>query len=435
MRETLRGIWDWLPVHRAHKPPDAEPLPPTGGEPRSTDSGTQPNTGQPGTGKVIAMLALPAAGAIVFYTIVGGSLSDFGVATMVAAGAFALGASLGFLFGIPRTLAAGGRVQHVAAPGAQAGNAADAAPAQDGRLHYLPNTNLEDISDWLTKILVGAGLVELTRLVHSVGRLTDQIATAFGSRAGEHGAAWAFSLGLLVAFVATGFLSGYLYTRLRLQASFARADDINTLTQAVIKRVDADKIRDAEALALAGSQLNPIDTPPAERELDAAVAAASDGARKQIFNRARDQRRANRGKDDDASRQKVARTIPVFRALIAADPDERYFRNHAELGFALHDQTPPDDIAAEASLSKAIEIRDRLAKPGYLHYEWVRAVCRIATGAGDPASRIELIRADLRRAATDPKVAELMRRDPTVVTWCQRNGIPLDDVVPPPPAA
>ncbi|HZV75005.1 MAG TPA: hypothetical protein VFF79_14915 [Conexibacter sp.] len=383
--------------------------------------------------KIVAVLALPAAGAIVFYTIVGGSLSDFGVATMVAAGAFALGASLGFLFGIPRTLAAGGRVQHVAAPGAETGNAADAAPANDGRLHYQPNTNLEDISDWLTKILVGAGLVGLTRVVHSVGRLADQIATAFGARAGEHGAAWAFSLGLLVAFGVTGFLSGYLYTRLRLQASFARADDINTLTQAVIERVDADKIRDAEALALVGSQLNPIDTPPTARELDAAVAAASDGMRKQIFNRARDQRRASRGKVDDESKQKVARTIPVFRALIAADPDERYFRNHAELGFALHDQTPPDDAAAEASLSKAIEIRDRLKKPGYLRYEWTRALCRMAVPAGDQASRNELILADLRRAASDPKVAALIRSDATVVAWCQSNNLALDDVVPPPP--
>jgi hypothetical protein len=71
----------------------------------------------------------------------------FGAACMVS------GWLLGLLFGVPRTLARPGGnppLQAGAAPGA-----ADAAAAS------RVNTNLEDISDWLTKTIVGVGLTQL----------------------------------------------------------------------------------------------------------------------------------------------------------------------------------------------------------------------------------------------------------------------------------
>ena len=34
-----------------------------------------------------------------------------------------------------------------------------------GQHSYLPNTNLEQISDWLTKIIVGVGLVEIWAVI------------------------------------------------------------------------------------------------------------------------------------------------------------------------------------------------------------------------------------------------------------------------------
>jgi hypothetical protein len=406
MRNRLRSIW--APQRQGADDP-----------PRST-------TGQPGT-VVVAWLVLPAVGAMTLFTLAGSSggerWANLGVAAMVAAGGFAIGTALGFLFGIPRTLTAGGRAQHAAAGADES--------ADDGRPRYQPNTNLEDISDWLTKILVGAGLVELTRLVRAVGRLADSVALALGGTAGARGAEWAFALGLLVAFPVSGFLAGYLHTRLRLQAIFARADDVNVteIKADVIREVDEQKKADAEAQALVSRQLNPDDLPhPSERELDAAVIAASDGARKQIFTLARGQRRANWRHD----KAKMALTIPVFHALIAADPDERYFRNHGELGFAQHDLAQPDYEAAASSLDKAIEIRDRLGIAGFQRYDWVRAMCRMQAPAGDPHSAQSQILADLRRAATDPEVAILMRQEATIRAWCERNGLDLDQVVPPP---
>jgi hypothetical protein len=66
---------------------------------------------------------------------------------VVAASAAMIGGLLGFLFGIPRALQqASVVVPDPTMPLIQPASASDA-----------PNTNLEQISDWLTKILVGVG--------------------------------------------------------------------------------------------------------------------------------------------------------------------------------------------------------------------------------------------------------------------------------------
>jgi hypothetical protein len=72
----------------------------------------------------------------------------------VASAAEVSGALLGFLFGIPRVLAADQSRNH----DSRRNQMSDA---------IIANTNLEQISDWLTKILVGVGLTqfgELSRL-------------------------------------------------------------------------------------------------------------------------------------------------------------------------------------------------------------------------------------------------------------------------------
>jgi hypothetical protein len=71
------------------------------------------------------------------------------------------------------------------------------------------NTNLEQISDWLTKILVGVGLVELGQIAAKGAELVAFVAPSLD---GNKSAA----LGLLIFFSVAGFLLGYLATRLRL---------------------------------------------------------------------------------------------------------------------------------------------------------------------------------------------------------------------------
>lgn len=120
---------------------------------------------------------------------------------MTACAAAVSGGFIGFLFGIPRALAA---------------NA-----ASDGRRGYGGNTNLEQISDWLTKILLGASLTQLGTLRSAGGDLVRALAPSFG----VDGSAAPFAATLVVYFVVVGFLGGWLLTRLFLGAALTAADD------------------------------------------------------------------------------------------------------------------------------------------------------------------------------------------------------------------
>jgi hypothetical protein len=128
---------------------------------------------------------------------------------MVAGCAWAVGALVGFLFGIPRTLSS---------------PADELAGADRGPdlVRYRVNTNLEQISDWLTKILVGVGLAELHRLPAALRGASDYFAAALGATApGEFSG---FVLALLVYFSVVGFMTGYLGTRVLLAPLFKAAD-------------------------------------------------------------------------------------------------------------------------------------------------------------------------------------------------------------------
>ena len=100
--------------------------------------------GQSGTMRIYFALTAPAAMSIALYAAAEGSWSIFALATLIGACAFALGALLGFLFGIPQYFAG-----------------ADT-PSERSRATYQPNTNLTQVSDWLTKIIIGVGLVRGT---------------------------------------------------------------------------------------------------------------------------------------------------------------------------------------------------------------------------------------------------------------------------------
>jgi hypothetical protein len=123
----------------------------------------------------------------------------------------------------------------------------------------------------------------------------------------------------------------------------------------------------------------------------------------------------------------MERTIPIFRALLASDP-ERFHRNYAQLGFALKDQREPDWAEAEAILTRAIELRDEGGEQGYPYYEFNRALCRIMQDQqflrqqpSSPETR-EAIVADLRVAAAGGWRRAVFT-DPTTKAWLDGNGI------------
>lgn len=178
-------------------------------------------------------------------------------AAFVCAGAFlAIGVLVGFLFGIPKVLqkdSSGppGAVPiaapiqampqtGMALPGASkeplpAATGKPQAPAAAYRIEV--NTNLEQISDWLTKIIVGLGLVELRsmpehlqRLAAFLGvglRLPVAVDAAPAVRESAMRSAEVLALLTVVYFMLIGFFSGYLMTRTYLTGAFRRADEDN----------------------------------------------------------------------------------------------------------------------------------------------------------------------------------------------------------------
>lgn len=375
---------------------------------------------------------------IVYATHAGGKegfLAMVSVGVLLAGASAFVGGALGFLFGIPRTLQQEGE-----SPSADANSAGAEAGATARRIDYRVNTNLEQISDWLTKILVGVSLTQIAEIRDGLVSLTTFAAQGLGSQ--SHSQVFAFAL--LSYSAVLGFLFGYLWTRLFLAGALRVADQaaIGTLVaevQKVTKKAETTERKleelkkqselDAAALNLAYRQLNPSPDLPqvTQEDLDAAVAAASRPIKVQVFNQAWQVRGDNWR--DISNKPKMERTIPVFRALIHSDVDNRYHMNHGQLGFALKDKTQPEWAEAERELTTAIEIRGPWHEHGWLFYEFNRALCRIMSDPAfvqdhpsDPDRKVQILE-DLRVAVHADDIGRILRSDPVIQKWMSLNSI------------
>jgi hypothetical protein len=153
-------------------------------------------------------------------------LKVFALAALVAAAAALVGSLLGFLFGLPRggAEAPSAIVTPGALPqGGAQGQVNPTAPKEETPKRRLGvvNNNLLEISDWLTKIIIGAGLVGLKDLMRWLGAVGDGI----GQAADFSGAlARVFGCSIIVFFFAWGFLFVYIQTRTIISFIFAAMD-------------------------------------------------------------------------------------------------------------------------------------------------------------------------------------------------------------------
>ncbi|WP_250037843.1 PASTA domain-containing protein [Paractinoplanes maris] len=126
--------------------------------------------------------------------------------------ASAVGAALGFLFGLPR---------------ARAAEASEAA-ANDGRAatFYLTNSNLIKVSDWLTTIVIGLGLVNLGKVVPSLRSLARALHDPLGATA----YAGVVGISLLIIGLLAGLILNYLWTSIRVRELLEEAERQNRQT-------------------------------------------------------------------------------------------------------------------------------------------------------------------------------------------------------------
>jgi hypothetical protein len=110
------------------------------------------------------------------------------------------GGLLGFIFGVPKSLADGSQT-------------AGGAPANASQT----NTNLEQISDWLTKILVGAGLTSVTSLPGFAAKVVDYLnGHGYQGLPGEG----TLAVFVMIYFATVGFIWSYIETRTTLTRLF-----------------------------------------------------------------------------------------------------------------------------------------------------------------------------------------------------------------------
>ncbi|HEY0744827.1 MAG TPA: pYEATS domain-containing protein [Chryseosolibacter sp.] len=116
---------------------------------------------------------------------------------MVAASAWAGGAVVGFVFGIPKS-------------------------KNSGDLEYADNSNLEEVSDWITKLILGLTLVELGNIPAHVHTTASAINSTASKLCGHSDFYVLFSASLIFYIVA-GIGVGYLWTRINLGVIFGTA--------------------------------------------------------------------------------------------------------------------------------------------------------------------------------------------------------------------
>lgn len=143
---------------------------------------------------------------------------------LLSGSAALVGTLLGFLFGVPRALSADAR----ASAGARDESSRSAAT------NHAVSTNLEQISDWLSKILVGVALTRLDELPAALRTFSAWLGASMPvAQAGP------FALGLIGYASVLGFLFGYVWTRVVLSPMFRHADE--ALRKAVVELSMAER--------------------------------------------------------------------------------------------------------------------------------------------------------------------------------------------------
>jgi hypothetical protein len=155
---------------------------------------------------------------------------------LVSAAFISIGALLGFIFGIPRAPKSPPQASRSPQTSGASAGSADAKMSPEDDRRFTPNTNLEEISDWLTKILVGAGLVQLAVLPAQLKRLADFFHASMPLTSEA-------ALMIILNFFVLGFMGSYLLTRLFLTEAFQTVEGMRAASLAVA-RVAQDLLLD-----------------------------------------------------------------------------------------------------------------------------------------------------------------------------------------------
>lgn len=122
-----------------------------------------------------------------------------GTALLIGFACFCIGAFVGFLFGIPRIV-----------------SSSNSSLDETSKNLIFHNDNLVQISDWLTKIIVGVGLTQIANLPEKLNALGQYLGPSFTTNLDNlpvNDSSKAIAISTVLYFLILGFIACYLWTR------------------------------------------------------------------------------------------------------------------------------------------------------------------------------------------------------------------------------
>jgi hypothetical protein len=158
-----------------------------------------------------------------------------GAALLIACAAGGAGASIGFLFGMPQAVKANQQDNN------------------DGKSGLVLNTHLQEVADWLTKLLLGVGLAQLANLRGALNSLGTYLNQSTGLESGV-------AIAIVIYFIAVGFLLGYLWAELYLSTQVARVKRLLESLPGTTGSATQAPTRAIQSMPLDPVQVNAADT-------------------------------------------------------------------------------------------------------------------------------------------------------------------------------
>lgn len=337
-----------------------------------------------------------------------GPVKSIGAGLFLAGSSLFVGGFLGFLFGIP-----------------QAQNNDRTSTSEDSLRHYTENTNLEQISDWLTKIIVGLTLVQY----EAVRDILFAAGKAFGpflvtGVAGEN-----LATGTIIYFILAGFLFAYLWTRINLEHIFRSTSAMwnRDISAIVESRVQTVIERDLELIETVENYLAPMTNAkdPAFGDLSTRIEKAAYGTRADIYQMARRARIDNKKALSDDEKAIVAKTVVVFRGLVAAAPDE-FPENYSQLGRAIIYSETPNWQEARDFFLKALELKgDKAQEDSSTHLYLALTLIKLDQEFGDGLPSKSESASGIRRSLDIAARGRTLSKQEDIREWAARNAYQL----------
>lgn|GEM_PF-6484876 len=155
---------------------------------------------------VLSLVAMLVA--VLIFEIIQLRAGAWAAAVALSLGLLSVGYVVGLLFAVPKSAGA------VPAGIPKDGSGGVGGPGKTMPHLLIVNTNFEQISDWLTKIIVGVGLVQFSQILAFVNGASKRIAAGYVNPLVTQQSAEVLAIAIIIAFPSIGLLLGFFTVRL-----------------------------------------------------------------------------------------------------------------------------------------------------------------------------------------------------------------------------